>query len=339
MRRRDIYPILVSGISLTGILQSQTRPQLWCENTQCALYHKLLSDAEAKFCPVCKTPLSPKKEWLEVFRSGYLPGRKREFAFLLHVSEFDDTNKTFRGEITWPDVQAVNRIAGFVSGRTVRFREVDRIRAGKSLSGTGTLWPLGLAYTLTLNRSEDGLTGACVLITDRDNQSILDASSEKVRRWPPIEERGSHSIVEYEPFGPDASEVSIELRPSQRGMQDPESRRNEFLNRITKAVLQGETEGHEVLIRINRDAGDGISGIIQFSYISEFYTRNTVPPAFEFTGKIVSATEISIRVPKFPEGELLMNLTYDGNALKGNYLRMNTRSYSGRTGIIFALPQ
>ncbi len=50
----------------------------------------------------------------------------------LRIVKYDQRSGAFNGELSWPSLKSVHRVIGTVSGRTVVFKETERIKKGSA---------------------------------------------------------------------------------------------------------------------------------------------------------------------------------------------------------------
>jgi hypothetical protein len=59
-----------------------------------------------------------------------LDKKNKNFPVLIKIENIEETTGNFTGEITWPSLNSIHRIAGRIHEHTITFKEVSHIKRG-----------------------------------------------------------------------------------------------------------------------------------------------------------------------------------------------------------------
>lgn len=79
--------------------------------------------------------------------------------YKIQFTEYDTATGEFEGQIEWLNLNSINKIEGKLSGKTITFKETEKIKAGNAV--------IGPEYTLTIKDSK--LSGTWKLDSDEGN--------------------------------------------------------------------------------------------------------------------------------------------------------------------------
>jgi hypothetical protein len=93
-------------------------------------------------------------------------GEKVDWWYKIQFTKYDATTGKFEGQIEWLNLNAINKIEGQLSDKTITFKETEKIKAGNAV--------LGPEYTLTIEG--DKLSGTWKLGTGDENNIWFSAN-------------------------------------------------------------------------------------------------------------------------------------------------------------------